>query len=405
MLELVLANLKTRPFRTLISIVGVALGVILILLFTGLARGMSENMAKRAANWKAEIVFTRPGAMELTSSNASVSTTYAERLLEIEGVQSTVPVIRYITPDTSGRWGLRQLDGVEWQPFAQMNDIEIVTGRAPNAGETSKASGAKTTASNEIATKNPSANVNGTKPIENDLPQTVGEVIIDERQMTDDRLKVGDTMELFGGKPYQIVGVFAPPSGARIKMSLAAMQDALEAPNKCTYILVKIKDGADVNAVAARINEILPGNKINLTQDLIIDAQDRIPALKTFLRVLVGLGAFVSTIFVLLSMYTTITERRKEIGILKSLGASKSFIISVIEGEAFFIGVLGITLGFAAAFLASAIIQSSFDIQFEFTASWAVTAALIAIAGSLVGALYPAWRASGIDPVEVMMNE
>jgi putative ABC transport system permease protein len=366
MLELVLANLKTRPFRTLISIVGVALGVILILLFTGLARGMSENMAKRAANWKAEIVFTRPGAMELTSSNASVSTTYAQRLLEIEGVESTVPVIRYITPDATGRWGLRQLDGVDWQPFAEMNDIQIVAGRAPMTGN---------------------------------------EIIIDERQMADDKLKVGDTMEIFGGKPYRIVGVFAPPSGARIKMSLAAMQDALEAPNKCTYILVKIKDGAGAAEVAARINETLPGNKINLTQDLIIDAQDRIPALKTFLRVLVGLGAFVSTIFVLLSMYTTITERRKEIGILKSLGASKSFIISVIEGEAFFIGVLGITLGFAAAFLASAIIQSSFDIQFEFSASWALTAASIAIAGSLIGALYPAWRASGIDPVEVMMNE
>ena len=102
-----------------------------------------------------------------------------------------------------------------------------------------------------------------------------------------------------------------------------------------------------------RINEILPGNKINLTSDLIIDAQERIPALNHFLRVLVGLGAFVSTIFVLLSMYTTITERRKEIGILKSLGASKSFIISIIEGEAFMIGVLGVLLGFAVSFLAS----------------------------------------------------
>ena len=366
MLELVLANLKTRPFRTLISIIGVALGVILILLFTGLARGMSENMANRAFNLKAEIFFTRAGAMELTSSNASVSTTYAQRLLEIEGVQSTVPVIRYITPDTTGRWGLRQLDGVEWQPFAAMNEIEIVKGRAPK---------------------------------DND------EIILDERQMTDDRLNVGDEMQLFGDKKYQIVGVFAPPSGARIKMSLAAMQNALEAPNKCTYILVKIKDDADAGEVAARINQTLPGNKINLTQDLIIDAQDRVPGLKTFLRVLVGLGAFVSTIFVLLSMYTTITERRKEIGILKSLGASKSFIISVIEGEAFFIGVLGIALGFAASFLTSYIIQSSFDIQFEFSTYWAVTAAIIAIIGSLVGALYPAWRASAIDPVEVMMNE
>lgn len=365
MLELVLANLKTRPFRTLISIVGVALGVILILLFTGLARGMSDSMAKRAANWKAEIVFTRPGAMELTSSNASVSTTYAQRLLEIEGVESTVPVIRYITPDTTGRWGIRQLDGVEWNSFAAMNEINIVSGTAPNA---------------------------------------LDEIVIDERQSADDKLKVGDTMELFGDRRYKIVGVFAPPSGARIKMSLAAMQDALET-DKCTYILVKIKPGADADAVAAKINETLPGNKINLTRDLIIDAQDRIPALNTFLKVLVGLGAFVSTIFVLLSMYTTITERRKEIGILKSLGASKSFIIRVIEGEAFLIGILGVLLGFIASFIASFILQNAFDLQFEFSRNWILTAILIAVGGSLVGALYPAWRASAIDPVEVMANE
>ncbi|MGI8787880.1 MAG: ABC transporter permease [Pyrinomonadaceae bacterium] len=365
MLELVLANLKTRPFRTLISVVGVALSVVLITLFTGLARGVSDDMASRAFNLKAEIIFTRPGAMELTSSNASVSTTYAQKLSEIEGVESTVPVIRYITPDTTGRWGLRQLDGVEWQPFAAMNDIRIVKGRAPNAND---------------------------------------EIVIDERQAIDDKLNVGDAMELFGDRKYKIVGVFAPPSGARIKMSLAAMQDVLQT-DKCTYILVKIKDGADVDAVAARINQVLPGNKINLTRDLIIDAQDRIPALNTFLKVLVGLGAFVSTIFVLLSMYTTITERRKEIGILKSLGASKSFVIRVIEGEAFFIGILGVLLGFAVSYLASFVISKSFDLQFEFSRGWILTAVLIAVGGSLVGALYPAWRASDIDPVLVLTNE
>ncbi len=365
MLELVLANLRTRPFRTLISIIGVALGVVLVTLFTGLARGMSDDMAKRAANWKAEIVFTRPGAMEMTSSSANVSTAYADRLLEIEGVKSSVPIIQYITPNTKARWGVERIDGVEWQTFAEMNDMQILQGHAATAND---------------------------------------EVVLDERKMQDDTLKLNDSIEIFG-KPYKIVGVFAPPSGARIKMSLAAMQDALEAPNKCSGILVKLKEGADIDETAARINQTLPGNKINLTRDLIIDAQDRIPGLKTFLRVLVGLGAFVSTIFVLLSMYTTITERRKEIGILKSLGASKSFIIRVIEGEAFFIGILGILLGFTVSFLASFIIQSSFDLQFEFTKGWALTAVLIALGGSLIGALYPAWRASDIDPVLVLTNE
>lgn len=365
MLQLVFANLKVRPFRTLISVIGVALGVVLVVLFTGLATGMTNDMARRASNWKAEIVFTRPGAMELQSSNASVSTTYASRLMEIEGVQSTVPVIRYVAADTSGRWGIKQIDGVDWQPFAEMNGMELVEGRAP-------------TANNEI--------------------------ILDERQIRDDNLKLGDKLNLLGSD-YTVVGVFSPPSGSRIKMSLAAMQEALEANGKCTYILVKLRDGVDPAVVAARINEELPGNKINLTRDLIIDAQDRIPGLNTFLRVLVGLGAFVSTIFVLLSMYTTVTERRKEIGILKSLGASKAFIVRTIEGEAFLIGVLGVVLGLVVAIVASVGIGRLFDLAFEFSAGWIATAVGIAIVGSLAGALYPALRASAIDPVEVMANE
>jgi putative ABC transport system permease protein len=367
MLELVLANLKVRPFRTFISVVGVAIGVVLVVLFTGLARGMTDDMTKRASNWKAEIVFTRAGAMETTSSNMNVSTAYTAKLLEIDGVKSAVPVGRYISASSKGRFGFQQIDGVDWQPFADMNDMHLAEGRAPQAND---------------------------------------EVIIDERQVVQDKVKVGDTIEIFGGKQYKIVGVFEPPSGARIKMSLGALQSELESPNKCTYILVKIKDGADVDQVAARINEQLPGNKINLTRDLgIVDVQERIPALNTFLRVLVGLGAFVSIIFVLLSMYTTITERRKEIGILKSLGASKTFIISTIEGEAFLIGILGMVLGFGVAFAASYLIGKGFDLAFEFTAGWIITAILIALGGSLVGALYPAWRASGIDPVEVMVNE
>lgn len=365
MLELVFANLRVRPFRTLISVIGVALGIVLIVLFTGLARGMTDDVAKRAANWKAEIIFTRPGGMEMTSSNATVNVGYAKKLLEIDGVQAALPVFRYFTSDSTSTWGIRQLDGVDWNAYAEMNGLRLTEGRAPEAND---------------------------------------EIILDERQIQDDGLKVGDTYELFGGKVYKIVGIFSPPSGARIKMSLPALQDAIQT-DKCSFILVKLNSGEDVTTMAAKINEVLPGNKITLTNDVITDAQDRIPGLGTFLKVLVALGAFVSTIFVLLSMYTTITERRKEIGILKSLGASKSFIIKTIEGEAFMIGILGIILGFAASFIASYFITRQFGLAFEFSRGWIITAVAIAIGGSLFGALYPAWRAADIDPVEVMVNE
>ena len=366
MLELVFANLRVRPFRTLISTIGVAIGVILIILFTGLAKGMTEDIAKRTANWKAEIVFTRPGGMDATTSNTAVNIAYSQKLLEIDGVDSTVPVIRYVMPDSKGSWGIKQVEGVDWDPFAAMNGMTLIAGRAP---------------------------------------QALDEVVIDEHEAATENLHVGDTNQLFGNKPYKVVGIYSPPSGARTKMSLAALQDALQTPGKCTYILVKLKDGADPAAVAAKIDQVLPGNRINLTRDIVIDATERIPGLNTFLRVLVGLGALVSTIFVLLCMYTTITERRKEIGILKSLGASTGFIISTIEGEALLIGIFGIVLGFLTAWISSYLISQQFDLTFSFSRGWIVTAVIIAIAGSLFGALYPAWRAAGIDPVEVMINE
>lgn len=296
----------------------------------------------------------------------NVSTAYLERLNNIDGVESTVAVGRYISPSSKGRFGIQQIEGVDWNSFADMNEISLVEGRPPIA---------------------------------------VDEVVLDERQMKEESASVGSVIELFGNKPYKIVGVFSPPSGARIKMSLDAMQQVLEAENKCTYILVKVRDGADPTAIAARINQELPGNQVNLTHDLVINAQDRVPGLGTFLRVLVGLGALVSTIFVLLSMYTTITERRKEIGILKSLGASSGFIIRAIEGEAVIVGFLGVILGLLVSLIAAFLISVFFDLSFEFTRGWIAAAVIIAVAGSLIGALYPAWRASAIDPVEVMANE
>lgn len=365
MVELVLANLRTRPFRTLLSVIGVSLGVILVILFTGLARGISNEMSKRAANWKAEIVFTRPGAMDLSSANASVNTKYVDRLVEIPGVSAAVPMYRYFATG-QGRFGFKQVDGVNWNEFAQMNEMRLLRGRAPEAND---------------------------------------EVVIDEREVVESNTDVGSAVTIFGNKPYKVVGVFAPPSGGRTKMSLGAMQNILQTEGKCTYILVKIKAGEVAETVAARINETLPGNKIILTQELVADAEERFPQLKTFLRTLVGLGGFVSVIFVLLSMYTTVTERQREIGILKSLGASKMFIIGTIEREALMIGVLGVFLGLTVSLLMAFFIQNAFDLTFEFSWSWILTAIIIALGGSLVGALYPAWRAASLDPVTVLTNE
>src|SRR5262249_8117865 len=122
--------------------------------------------------------------------------------------------------------------------------------------------------------------------------------------------------------------------GSRIKISLAALQDSQSAPNKCTSIMVKVDDPERQEEIQKRIADKLPGNIVMLRRDLVVGIATSFPAIKGFVRAVLALSVVVSSLVILLAMYTTITERTREIGILKSLGASKGFIVSIIEREA-----------------------------------------------------------------------
>ncbi len=363
--NLIQANIRQRPLRTLVSVAGIALGVSLVMLFTGLARGMSNDLKRRASNLRAEIIFTRPGSMQLTSSTANLSTKYAELLKATDGVEEAVPVIVHVFSGTRG-FGLERIEGVDWEPFAKMNNIRLIAGNAPRG---------------------------------------MDEVVIDETKARNNQLEVGSPLRLVGDRPYRVVGIYSPESTARVKMSLAAMQEALEARDKCTYIMVKVRDGVDKGEVANRIAAQLPGNKIQFTEDVFVSPEQSIPYLGVFLRILVGLAAIVSALVVMLAMYTTITERTREIGILKALGASRGYIIGLIEKEALLISLIGLVVGFVLSFLAGYLIQRVYGLFFEFSWAWSLTAAAIGILGGGLGALYPAVRASNLDAVSALAYE
>jgi putative ABC transport system permease protein len=361
--SLVVSNIRQRPLRSAISVIGVALGVTLVMLFTGLTRGMSDDLQKRSSNVRAEIIFTRPGSTQIIASSANVSTKYVPLLQAIDGVESVSPVIRHVYP--SGAFGFDQVEGVEWESFSKMNNIRLIQGHAPTGPD---------------------------------------EVLIDETKAGRNH-PVGSTLKIFGDKLYRVAGIYAPESGARVKMTLASLQDALEATNKCTFIYVKVKNPSEQLAVAKRINEALPGNKIQPTRELFATIESSIPGLTIFLRTLVVLSAIVSALVIMLAMHTTITERTREIGILKAMGASRSYIISEIEREALLISFLGLLVGFALAALAGFGIHKVTGLIFEFGWKWALTAALIGLLGGALGAFYPAARAANLDPVTALAYE
>lgn len=363
--NLITSNIRQRPIRTLVSVAGIALGVSLVMLFTGLARGMSDDLQRRAANLRAEIIFTRPGSMQLTSSSANLSVKYVDLLKQVDGVAEAMPVILDVLQSNRG-FGFERIEGVEWETYGQVNGLELVSGRGPQAND---------------------------------------EIVVDIVKARNNKLSVGNTLNLIGDRPYRIVGIYSPESTARVKATIVGMQEALGAPNRCTYILVKVRDGYDKGEVAKRIDQQIPGNKIQFTDEVFANFERSIPYLGVFLRVLVLLAAVVSALVVMLAMYTTITERTREIGILKALGASRGYIVGVIEKEALLISLIGLVAGFIVSFIAGFLIHKIYGLQFQFSWTWGITAAAIGLLGGALGALYPAMRASNLDAVQALSYE
>lgn len=362
--SLILANIRQRPTRTLVSVLGVALGVVLILVNTGLVRGMMNDRIQREKAVGAEIRFLRRGSSDmLRASNLTLDVRYADRLRQIEGVRAVSPVGTYIQSGNSGL-GLEAVDGIDFPSYSAISGMKIVEGR---------------------------------------LFQADDEVIVDDFKAQRSNAKVGSEIQVFG-KKLKVVGIFAPSSGARIKMSLAALQNYLGSPNKCTFIMVKCVDPDQQEEVQRRINAELPGNVVQLSRDL-MSFERAIPGLDGFIKTILVLSTIVSTLVILLAMYTTITERTREIGILKSLGASKRYIIGVIEKEAVTISAIGVAVGLLASFVIGWAMRSATTLQVEFQGSWILVAALIGLAAGVGGAFYPAIRAANQDPVKALTYE
>jgi putative ABC transport system permease protein len=361
----VIANIAHRRTRSFVTVLGVALGVVLVTLTVGLARGQLAERGRREANAGAEILFRPSGAgLNAVSASLSIDLGIVPELESIEGVQSVVPLGQHIERAETGL-GWRSIDGVDFDLYARVSGLRIIQGR----------------------------------PF-----QSPNEAIVDAYYARSPENSIGKTIP-FGGTTYTIVGIYEPSSMSRIKIPLAAMQDYFDAKGFASMLLVKVREGVDLETVARALRDRYPDNQIVLTRDLPAFYSKGIPALNTFLNVVIGLSLIISTLVIMLAMYTTVVERTRQIGILKALGASRLFIAGAIEREAIFLSCAGVLLGYLIAIIAAAIIERLTSLQIEFQMSlFAATGAIGVLSGAL-GALYPAVRAAKLDPVDALAYE
>jgi len=356
--SLVLSNILYRKTRTITTMAGVALGVVLVVLTVGIAHGFLHDQGRRNAAVTAEIMVGPAGTTFGLSLNPTLSLPLdlVDKIRTIDGVRDVVPVGQYL----SGR----VIDGIDYESFTRVSDLRIVEGRPIRSGD---------------------------------------EAIIDRVQQAQRKLRVGDEIQVFD-RPFRVVGIYEPESLARLKVPLATMQQFLNRP-LCSMLLVKLADSSKQEEVAARIKERFPGLSATLTRDLPILIGQGTPALQTFLKVVIALSIIVSSLVILLTMYTTVTERTRQIGVLKSLGASKAWIAGEIEKEALLISALGVLAGSLLAVAGKYAIVRLTPISVELEPLWLFYALALGLLAGALGSLYPALRAANQDPVTALAYE
>jgi putative ABC transport system permease protein len=364
--NLVLSNMTHRPARTLVSVLGVAVGVLLIAFTVGLAHGVLRERGRRESGVGAEIMVRAAGTVGLSGTQRpTMPVSLAEEIERIEGVRAAVPVLQKTDASDSG-FGVRVIDGVPFADYSKLAGLRVVEGRA--------------------------------------LGEAGDEAVVDSVWKEQRKARVGDTVKLFG-RDFSIVGVYEPPGGGRIKVPLATVQQESGVEGFATGVLVSVNNPAEQEAVAERIHQRLPEEQIIFTRDLPELYTASVPALNVFINVVVSVAAVISTLVILLAMYTTVTERTRQIGILKALGMSKLGVAWVIEQEALVVSLLGVLVGVALTLGARFLVMSLTSLTVDIEWRWLGVALLIGLLGGTLGALYPALRAARQDAVEAPSEE
>jgi putative ABC transport system permease protein len=364
--KMIVANLVHRPMRSLISIVAIAVEITLILVIVGLSVGMLNDTRERQVGIGADIMIQPPGSSVLAGvTGAPVSIKLADVLRKQPHVVVVAPLVTQLS--TGG--ALEVISGIDLASYEALSPFRFLEG-GPFQGP--------------------------------------DDMIVDDFFARSKNIHVGDKQEVLN-HTVRVCGVVEHGKGSRKFLQISTLQEWIGAQGKASIFYIKVDDPKNVDQIIKQLKSI-PGMAQypmrSMQEYLSMMTTANMPGLSTFIDVVIGVALIIGFIVIFQAMYTAVMERTREIGILKSLGASKFYIVNVILRETILLAICGIIVGIAISFAARAGLVHKFPLlPVQITRGWIVRGTIIAIVGAILGAIYPALKAAQKDPIEALAYE
>src|ERR1700704_1485443 len=362
LLQMFGGSISTRPLRSSLSVIAIAIQVILVLMIVGLTSGVLSEWGKRVEGVGADILVQPPNSsIFFAFSSAVMQESLGKQIAALGGVDEVAPTVILTEPKH-----LVMVYGIDYKSFNALRKGFLFRDGRPFEGP--------------------------------------DDVVADDIIAQTGHLKVVSQITLLN-HTFAVCGIVAHGKGARYFIPIRTAQEIAGAEKRVSMFYVRSK--GDTEATRAQILKLMPEYSVrSLSEYVTLMNSSNLPQLRPFTRTMVALGIVVSFLVVLLNMHTMVMERTREIGILKALGFSRFDVVRMLLGETLMLTLMGTGLGIALTFLTQAILkQTNPGLTILISPSWIILAVVLALFGATTGATYPALRAASYDPVVALAYE
>ncbi|MDE2967069.1 MAG: ABC transporter permease [Chloroflexota bacterium] len=411
-LRIAVRAIVANRLRSLLTLLGLVIGVSSVIALIAVGQGTQKGVSDQIRGLGTDLIFIEPSAAATTQQGGSSSliTSTLTRADAYAIAASGNPSISAVSSHSSGE--TQAIAGVNnvgaesvftSSNYAEVRDLDIAAGSFIGPGHDQAGALVAVLGSRVAETLYP-----GVDP----LGQEVRLSFLGGRVVFSFTV-IGVLVEV-GGAADADDQVFVPITGLanRFRFLYTPTGDL-----RVTQIDVQAVPGADTEELKQQLTDLLlfrhnrsdPDFTIESQDDLLDAASEVANTLSILLGSIAGISLLVGGIGVMNIMLVSVTERTREIGIRRAVGATATDIVNQFVTEALALSVFGGIIGIVIGVVASLLVDGSTVGDQEMTTviqAWSIAAAFGVSAGiGLLSGLYPAWRATVIDPIAALRNE